>query len=201
MVTVGYLIRLVAKHGKETDVERILQNTLARVQKEPGITAWFGFRLGPSTFGIFDAFPDEDQRLTHFSEETLARMQQADELLAQPRIMEKVDILAAKLPKEGAGNMVTKGFLIRYEVKSGKEADAERAPQKSLPAIQEEPATIAWFAIRPGPSTFGVFEVFPDEEGRQAHWSARAAQLQRPEFVENSLVVEKVDVVAAKLPG
>src|SRR6266700_6847671 len=200
-MNVGYLIRLEAKTGKEADIERILQNTLARVQQEPGIIAWFAFRLGPSTFGIFDVFRDEQALQAHFSEEDLARMQEADELLAQPRIMEKIDILAAKLPKEREGNMVTKGFLIRYEVKPGKEADAERAPKKALPAIQEEPATIAWFAIRLGPSTFGVFDVFPDEEGRQAHWSARAAQLQRLESVENSLVVEKVDVVAARLPG
>ena len=97
-MNVGYLIRLEAKTGKEADIERILQNTLARVQHEPGITTWFAFRLGPSTFGIFDVFRDEQALQAHFSEEALARMQEADELLAQPRIMEKVDILAAKLP-------------------------------------------------------------------------------------------------------
>ena len=74
--------------------------------------------------------------------------------------------------------MVTVGLLIRFEAKPGKEADVERALKEALAAIQEEPATIAWFAIRLGPSTFGVFDAFPDEEGRLAHFNARWPQLQ-----------------------
>lgn len=99
--------------------------------------------------------------------------------------------------------MVTVGFLIRYEAKPGKEADVERALKEALAAIEKEPATTAWFAIRMGPSTFGVFDVFPDEEGRLAHFNARAAQLQArasEQFVEGSLIMEKVDIIAAKLP-
>ncbi len=99
--------------------------------------------------------------------------------------------------------MVTVGFLIRYEAKPGKEADVERALKEALADVQEEPATTAWFAIRLGPSTFGVFDAFPNEEGRLAHFNARAAQLQArasEQFVEGSLVMEKVDILAAKLP-
>jgi quinol monooxygenase YgiN len=99
--------------------------------------------------------------------------------------------------------MVTVGFLIRYEAKPGKEADVERSLKAALATIQEEPATTAWFAIRLGPSTFGVFDVFPDEEGRLAHYNADIAQLEKKasDLVEHSLVIQKVDVLAAKLPG
>jgi quinol monooxygenase YgiN len=67
--------------------------------------------------------------------------------------------------------MVTVGFLIRYEAKPGKEAEVERALKSALATIQKEPATIAWFAVRLGPSTFGVEDAYSDEEGRQMHLS------------------------------
>ena len=62
MVTVALLVRLEAKPGKESEVESFLNSGLALVQEEPDTTAWFAIRMGPSTFGIFDAFPDEAGR-------------------------------------------------------------------------------------------------------------------------------------------
>jgi quinol monooxygenase YgiN len=68
-------------------------------QAEPATTAWFGLRLGPSTFGIFDAFPDEAGRNAHLSGRVAAAlMAKASDLLAQPPTIEKIDVLAAKLP-------------------------------------------------------------------------------------------------------
>jgi quinol monooxygenase YgiN len=127
-------------------------------------------------------------------------MEKANAFLAQPRIMEQVEILAAKLPQ--GENTVTVGLLTRYEAKPGKEADVEHTLKAALSAIQQEPGTIAWFAFRLGSSTFGVFDVFPNEEGRQAHLSAGTARLREKasDLVDASLVIEKVDVFAAKLP-
>lgn len=93
-------VRLEAKPGKEQDVETFLRGGLAIVQQEPGTVAWFAIRLGASTFGIFDAFPDESARQAHLSGRVAAAlMQQASELLAQPPSIEKIDVLAAKLPQ------------------------------------------------------------------------------------------------------
>jgi quinol monooxygenase YgiN len=98
MVKVALLVRLEAKPGKEGDVERFLRDGLALVREEPATTAWFAIRLGPSTFGIFDAFPDEAGRQAHLSGRVAAAlMAQAPELLAEPPVIEKVDVLAAKL--------------------------------------------------------------------------------------------------------
>ena len=69
--------------------------------------------------------------------------------------------------------MVTVALLVRLEAKPGKEADVESFLRDSLSLVQEELATTAWFAIRMGPSTFGIFDAFPDESGRQAHLSGR----------------------------
>ena len=69
------------------------------VQEEPATTAWFGIRLGPTTFGIFDAFPDEAGRQAHLAGRVAAAlMARASELFAQPPVIEKLDVLAAKLP-------------------------------------------------------------------------------------------------------
>jgi quinol monooxygenase YgiN len=99
MVRVALLVRLEAKPGKEADVESFLRGGLPIVEQEPATTAWFAIRLGPSTFGIFDAFPDESGRQAHLSGRVAeALMAKASELLAQPPAIEKIDVLAAKLP-------------------------------------------------------------------------------------------------------
>ncbi len=100
--------------------------------------------------------------------------------------------------------MVTKGLLVRLEAKPGKEADVVRFLEGGLPLVQEEPATTAWFGIQLGPSTFGIFDVFPDDSGRQAHLSGRVAAAlmqQAPELFTQPPAIEQIDVLAAKLPG
>ncbi len=100
MVKVALFVRLDAKPGKEAEVEQFLRAGLPMVEEEPGTTAWFGIRLGPSTFGIFDAFPDEAGRNAHLSGRVAAAlMAKAGELLSKPPSIEKVDVLAAKLPR------------------------------------------------------------------------------------------------------
>lgn len=59
MVKVGLLVRLDAKPGKESAVEDFLKSGLPLVQQEPATTTWYGIKLGPLTYGIFDTFPDD----------------------------------------------------------------------------------------------------------------------------------------------
>jgi quinol monooxygenase YgiN len=99
MVNVALWVRLEAKPGREAEVAAFLRAGLPLVQAEPATTAWFGVRLGPSTFGIFDAFPDEAGRTAHLTGRVAAAlMDRAAELLAQPPAIETLDVLAAKLP-------------------------------------------------------------------------------------------------------
>jgi quinol monooxygenase YgiN len=100
MVKVALLVRLEAKPGKEADVETFLRGGLPIVQQEPATTVWFALRLGPSTFGIFDAFPDEPGRQAHLSGQVAAAlMAKASELFIKPPVIEKVDVIAAKLSR------------------------------------------------------------------------------------------------------
>lgn len=101
MEKVALLVRLEAKAGKEKEVEDFLRGGLAIVQEEPATTAWFAIRMGASTFGIFDAFPDEAGRQAHLSGRVAAAlMAKAGDLLSKPPVIEKVDVLAVKLPPQ-----------------------------------------------------------------------------------------------------
>ncbi len=101
MVKVALYVRLEAKPGKEADVDKFLRGGLAIVEEEPATIAWFAIKMGPSTFGIFDAFPDDAGRQAHLSGRVAAAlMARAPELLAKPPTIDKIDVLAAKLPKK-----------------------------------------------------------------------------------------------------
>ncbi|MCU1280685.1 MAG: antibiotic biosynthesis monooxygenase [bacterium] len=99
MVKVGLLARLEAKPGKEAEVGGFIEGALALANREASTIAWFAVRLGPSTFGIFDVFPDEAGRQAHLNGPIAqALMAKASELLSQPPKIEPLDVLAAKLP-------------------------------------------------------------------------------------------------------
>ena len=61
--------------------------------------------------------------------------------------------------------MTKVALFVRLEAKSGKEGEVENFLCSGLPIVEAEPDTIAWFAIRFGPTTFGIFDAFPTEEG------------------------------------
>jgi quinol monooxygenase YgiN len=100
MVKVSLLVRLVAKPGKEEEVAAFLASALPLAQSEPATIVWFALRFSRNEFGIFDAFPDEAGRKAHLDGPIAAAlMAKAGELLASPPVIERVDLLAAKLSK------------------------------------------------------------------------------------------------------
>jgi quinol monooxygenase YgiN len=99
MVKLALLVRLEAKPGKEGEVEKFLNSGLPLVEEEPATITWYAIKLGPSTYGIFDTFPDENGRQAHLSGKVAAAlMAKASELLSEPPQIQQVEILAAKLP-------------------------------------------------------------------------------------------------------
>lgn len=100
--------------------------------------------------------------------------------------------------------MVKVGLLVTLEAKPGKEAEVEKFLTGALPLAEAEPETKAWFAIKLGPSTFGVFDVFPDDAGRQAHLNgaiAKALMAKASELFSSPPSIKNIDVLASKLPG
>jgi len=100
MIKLALFVRLQAKKGKEAEVEKFLSNTLPLVEKEPSTNTWYAFRMGPSTYGIFDTFPDDAGRQAHLEGNVAKALQEkASELFSQPPSIEKLDIIATKMPE------------------------------------------------------------------------------------------------------
>ena len=97
MVKYAIVARVEAKPGKEEAVEQFLKSALPLAEDEKDTVSWYALKIGPSTFGIFDTFNDEAGREAHLNGKIAAAlMQHADELLAKPPVIEKVELLAVK---------------------------------------------------------------------------------------------------------
>jgi quinol monooxygenase YgiN len=93
---------------------------------------------------------------------------------------------------------VTKALLVRIQAKQGKEGDVEQFLNQGRELVGDEPKTARWFAVRFGPSEFGIFDAFPDEDGRQAHLNGKVAEALMGsvgELIEQP-TIEQVDVIA-----
>jgi quinol monooxygenase YgiN len=97
MIKHSLFVRLEAKPGKEDDVAAFLQAGLRMAQDEPTTPIWFALRLAPNTFGVFDAFHDQQGVQNHL-EGPIAKalMAKADELFAKPPSIERIDVLGLK---------------------------------------------------------------------------------------------------------
>ena len=98
MVTLSLFVRLEAKPGKENEVAAFLKQGLELANQETTTPIWFALRLGPSTFAIVDAFRDAQGRQKHLNGPIAqALMAQAPNLLASPPVIERMEVLGAKL--------------------------------------------------------------------------------------------------------
>lgn len=125
-------------------------------------------------------------------------------------IYHRVEVWGAQSGLEGAGpidgrrHMVTVGLLATLSAKSGKEAELASFLAGALPLAQAEDDTTAWFAIKIDDATYGIFDVFPGPEGRQAHLDgpiAAALMAKADDLLSSPPDIRPIDVLAAKLPG
>jgi quinol monooxygenase YgiN len=101
-------------------------------------------------------------------------------------------------------SMTKFALFVRLEAKPGQEAAVAAFLSSALPLANAESETTAWFALQFGPSTFGVFDAFADEKGRQAHLRgpiAAALMANAAALLSAPPNIEMVDLLAAKLPG
>ncbi len=98
--------------------------------------------------------------------------------------------------------MVTVGLLATLVAKPGKEEELASFLASALPLAQAEPDTTAWFAVKIDDSTFGIFDVFPGADGRQAHLDgpiAAALMAKADELLASPPDIKPIDVLAATL--
>ncbi len=98
--------------------------------------------------------------------------------------------------------MVKTGLFLRLDAKAGKEAAVEEFLNGGLDLVNDEPETTVWFALKFDDSTFGIFDAFEAESGREAHLNGKVAEAlmaKADELFASPPKIEKVDVLAAKL--
>lgn len=97
-VNVALMVRIEAKPEYADAVAKLLTEGRAAVMEEPGTPYWFAVRIGPTTFGIFDAFGSDTERTAHLQGRLAAALlAKAGEVLVTPPVIERVDILASKV--------------------------------------------------------------------------------------------------------
>jgi quinol monooxygenase YgiN len=99
--------------------------------------------------------------------------------------------------------MYTVALFARLEAKPGKENEVAKFLETGLSLANQEVTTPLWFALRLGSTTFGIFDAFTDESGRQAHLNgpiAKALMAKASELFSKPPVIERIDVLGAKLP-
>ena len=150
MITKALLFRMESQTDEDT-MDTFLEDLSAEVSWEKTTQAWFGIRYMRGEFGVYSCFDDEAGRVAHLAGTAAATFFAAEQRLmtAAPRTM-RIDILGSKMPK--VLENVTKGLVLRFKAKPGKEA-----------------GTLAWFANQYDESHFGTFAVFADNGARFSH--------------------------------
>jgi quinol monooxygenase YgiN len=97
MAKLAIWVMLKAKPGKENDVEAFLKQGASMAQDEPKTVTWYGVKIAPGMYGVFDTFDDETGREAHLTGPIAkALMANAAELFSNEIKIEKMDILGSK---------------------------------------------------------------------------------------------------------
>ncbi|SOE99514.1 hypothetical protein SAMN05446635_7536 [Burkholderia sp. OK233] len=203
MGTKGLLVRLEVKAGNDDAMaENVLRSALAMGRTEAATTAWFAIRFGRWEYGIFDVFADDAGREAHLAGPvTQALLDAGGSVFAGAPLIQEFDVLADKLPATSSGEAVTKALLLTFKAKAGHESQVAQFLRDAQALVEQEPKTVAWFAIHLDDGHFGIFDVFPDNGGRFAHLTGHVPR----ELAKHSLSllgsvpdIGMLDVVDAK---
>lgn len=185
--TIGLLVTLKAKPGKEQDVKDFLLSGLGLVNQESQTVSWFAFQIDERTFGIYDTFEVEEGRQAHLNGEVAkALLANADNLLdnfdAKVSI-QPVSVLACN-HKSGMQN---KGLWVIMKAKEGKSRDVENFLNTGKRLVEDEPNTLSWYAIKLDDTTYAIFDTFAEETGRNDHLTGKVAAA----LMENAPIILK----------
>ncbi len=201
--TIGLLVTMKAKAGKEKEVKDFLLSGLPLVLQEPETVSWFALQIDHSTFGIYDTFEVEAGRQEHLTGEVaIALLAHADNLLESFDIkvsIRPVNVIASN-HKPGTQK---KGLLVIMNVKTGKSEAVENFLQTGKQLVVDEPETLAWYALKLDDTTYAIFDTFANDSGREAHLTGKvaAALMENAPIMLNDFkatAIQKVDILASK---
>jgi quinol monooxygenase YgiN len=202
LVTKGLCVRLETQHGQTEQVEKFLTDARSLVSQEPDTTAWFAVRFGQGEYGIVDFFPDDNGRNAHLNGPVAQALAgQGSALLTGEPEMQRLEVLAEKLPNGGASD-IRKGLLLTFAPKSEHETKVAQFLRDARTIVADEPGTLAWFALQFEDGRFGIFDVFADSKSRLKHLTGgvpRELAKHALELLGSLPDMDKCDVLAAKV--
>ena len=167
MITKALLFRMESQTDEDT-MDTFLEDLATEVSWEKTTQAWFGIRYMRGEFGVVSYFDDEAGRAAHLAGTAAATFFAAEKrLMTAAPVTSRIEVVACKMPKVLEG--VTKGLVLRFKAKPGKEADVAKMLRDCQALVEKESGTLAWFANQYDETHFGTFAVFADNGGRFAH--------------------------------
>lgn len=97
--------------------------------------------------------------------------------------------------------MVKFALLATLKAKAGKESEVEEFLKSAVPLVADEPETVTWYALKFDDSTFGIFDTFDTEDGRDAHLNGKVAAAlmeKADELFSESPDIKKLQILAEK---
>jgi quinol monooxygenase YgiN len=95
----------------------------------------------------------------------------------------------------------TRGLLVLLEAKPGKAGELAAFLEQGRELALAEEGTLTWYAFQVNENTFGIYDTFAGEDGRQAHLNgeiAKALFQVAPDLLATDPDIRPVDVLAAK---
>jgi quinol monooxygenase YgiN len=93
------------------------------------------------------------------------------------------------------------GVLARLEAKGGQSEALAAFLEKGREIAAAEEGTVTWYAFRLGENSFGIFDTFEDESGREAHINGEIPQALAqvgPDLLAADPDIQLVEVIAVK---
>ena len=166
-ITTGLLARFDATHGKQDNIAALLKSSVSMLPDEPGTLVWYALKFGRHEFRVFEAFADDAGREAHLHGAVAKSLMGARAMLDAAPAIEQVRVLAHK--SSMTSTPAHKGLLLSFPARAGHEAEVEQFLSDALAMVEDEPGTLAWYAIQRDNGDYGIFDVFPDNGTRFAH--------------------------------
>jgi quinol monooxygenase YgiN len=172
-----------AKSGQDKNLaDFLIEGAKLVTQTEPNTLYWYALKKTDGSFGIVDFFPNEAGRSEHFAGKVAAALNaNADSLVAEGwdkgvvANISNATVLSYKTPSKDAVN-ATQATYIVLNAQTGKEQALEQLLTGAATVIEQtEPKTLLWTSLKLDHNTFGIFDTFSDESGRQAHFAGKVA--------------------------
>ncbi len=183
-VKLATLIDIKAAPNHESNLADFLKSAALLVrQTEANTKLWLALQKDSQNFGIFDVFADQKSREDHFAGQVAHRLRKNSTTLVRDgwengvlSNLQNFEVLSARLPINI--ERATEATFIKLNANEGLENQLAALLTSAANLIaQTEPNTLLWLGLKLDNYTFGIFDIFSDQYGREAHFAGQVAAM------------------------